>query len=136
MDLSRTDRANPFSRASRDPVVYGLDGLKVEALAIGLEHPRSLYVLPNGDVLVVESKAPPAAPLSRPKDLVMKWIESPTPVAQPVRLSPPVVPRRERPVRTRHVFVDSSPFWLPPSRNCIEHHLSLTQPAACYPCWS
>jgi glucose/arabinose dehydrogenase len=24
----------------------------------GLQHPRSLYVLPNGDVLVVESKAP------------------------------------------------------------------------------
>ena len=33
-------------------------GLKVEAIAKGLEHPRSLYVLPNGDVLVVESKAP------------------------------------------------------------------------------
>jgi len=51
-------------------------GLKVEAIATGLEHPRSLYVLPNRDVLVVESKAPPAAPISRPKDLVMKWIES------------------------------------------------------------
>jgi glucose/arabinose dehydrogenase len=51
-------------------------GLKVEALATGLEHPRSLYVLPNGDVLIVESKAPPSAPISRPKDLVMKWIES------------------------------------------------------------
>jgi glucose/arabinose dehydrogenase len=47
-------------------------GLKVEAIATGLEHPRSLYVLPNRDVLVVESKAPPAAPISRPKDLVMK----------------------------------------------------------------
>jgi glucose/arabinose dehydrogenase len=33
-------------------------GLKIEALATGLQHPRSLYVLPNGDVLVVESKAP------------------------------------------------------------------------------
>src|SRR5882724_13114174 len=30
-------------------------GLQVQALATGLEHPRSLYVLPNGDVLVVES---------------------------------------------------------------------------------
>ena len=28
--------------------------LRIEALATGLEHPRSLYVLPNGDVLVVE----------------------------------------------------------------------------------
>ena len=32
-------------------------GLQVKAFATGLQHPRSLYVLPNGDVLVVESKA-------------------------------------------------------------------------------
>jgi glucose/arabinose dehydrogenase len=51
-------------------------GLKVEALAKGLEHPRSLYVLPNGDVLVVESKAPKAAAVTRPKDLVMHLIEA------------------------------------------------------------
>jgi len=50
--------------------------LKVEALAKGLQHPRSLYVLPNGDVLVVESKAPKAAAIRRPKDLVMHLIES------------------------------------------------------------
>ena len=31
-------------------------GLNIQALATGLEHPRSLYVLPNGDVLVVESE--------------------------------------------------------------------------------
>ena len=46
-------------------------GLKVEALATGLQHPRSIYVLPNGDVLVVESKAPGVEPVKRPKDLVM-----------------------------------------------------------------
>jgi len=51
-------------------------GLKIEALATGLQHPRSLYVLPNGDVLIVESKAPGVAPIKRPKDLVMHWIES------------------------------------------------------------
>ena len=34
-------------------------GLKVNALAKGLDHPRWLYVLPNGDVLVAESNAPP-----------------------------------------------------------------------------
>ena len=51
-------------------------GLKIEALATGLEHPRSLYVLPNGDVLVVESKSPGTDPVKRPKDLVMNWIES------------------------------------------------------------
>ncbi|HJR75257.1 MAG TPA: sorbosone dehydrogenase family protein [Luteimonas sp.] len=34
-------------------------GLRVEAFARGLSHPRWLYVLPNGDVLVAESNAPP-----------------------------------------------------------------------------
>lgn len=52
------------------------DGLKVTALATGLQHPRSVYTLPNGDVLVVESKKPPGEPIKRPKDLVMGWIES------------------------------------------------------------
>jgi len=34
-------------------------GLGVEAFARGLNHPRWLYVLPNGDVLVAETNAPP-----------------------------------------------------------------------------
>lgn len=34
-------------------------GLQVNAFAAGLDHPRWLYVLPNGDVLVAESNAPP-----------------------------------------------------------------------------
>ncbi len=34
-------------------------GLAVTALASRLEHPRWVYVLPNGDVLVAESNAPP-----------------------------------------------------------------------------
>ena len=34
-------------------------GLVVTAFAQGLDHPRWLYALPNGDVLVVESNAPP-----------------------------------------------------------------------------
>jgi glucose/arabinose dehydrogenase len=38
-------------------------GLRVNALAAGLDHPRWLYVLPNGDVLVAETNAPP-----RPRD--------------------------------------------------------------------
>ncbi len=50
-------------------------GMKIEALATGLQHPRSLYVLPNGDVLVVESKSPGIDPITRPKDIVMGWIE-------------------------------------------------------------
>ncbi len=38
-------------------------GLAVQAFATGLDHPRWLTVLPNGDVLVVETRAPP-----RPQD--------------------------------------------------------------------
>jgi glucose/arabinose dehydrogenase len=34
-------------------------GLAVNAFASGLEHPRWLYVLPNGDVLVAETNRPP-----------------------------------------------------------------------------
>ncbi|HLH88853.1 MAG TPA: sorbosone dehydrogenase family protein [Xanthobacteraceae bacterium] len=51
-------------------------GLKVEALAQNLQHPRSIYILPNGDVLVVESKSPNVQPIARPKDIVMGLIES------------------------------------------------------------
>lgn len=38
-------------------------GLSVTAFARGLDHPRWLYVLPNGDVLVAETNGPP-----RPED--------------------------------------------------------------------
>jgi glucose/arabinose dehydrogenase len=34
-------------------------GLEVSAFATGLDHPRWLYLLPDGDVLVAESNAPP-----------------------------------------------------------------------------
>ena len=51
-------------------------GLKIEPLAQGLQHPRGLYVLPNGDILVVESKSPNVQPVRRPKDIVMGMVES------------------------------------------------------------
>jgi glucose/arabinose dehydrogenase len=35
-------------------------GFRVTALATGLDHPRNVYTLPNGDVLVAESNRPPA----------------------------------------------------------------------------
>ena len=50
-------------------------GLKVNAFANGLAHPRWVYVLPNNDVLVAESDAPP-----KPEDTegvrgqIMKWV--------------------------------------------------------------
>ncbi|MDB5577464.1 MAG: sorbosone dehydrogenase [Bradyrhizobium sp.] len=35
------------------------NGMAVNAFATGLDHPRTVHVLPNGDVLVAESNAPP-----------------------------------------------------------------------------
>jgi len=48
-------------------------GLAVNAFATGLDHPRWLYVLPNGDVLVAETAAPPPPPdtAKGPRALVM-----------------------------------------------------------------
>jgi len=63
-----------------EPTAWGDDtpkaakGLQVHALATGFQHPRSLYVLPNGDVLVVESNGP-KAPIFRPKDLITGWVQ-------------------------------------------------------------
>jgi len=51
-------------------------GLQVQAMATGLDHPRSVYTLPNGDVLVVESRSPDLDPVTRPKNIIMNWIES------------------------------------------------------------
>lgn len=50
--------------------------LQAQPLATGFDHPRSVYTLPNGDVLVVESRSPGIEPKSRPKNFVMNWVES------------------------------------------------------------
>lgn len=50
-------------------------GLRVAAFARNLDHPRALYTLPNGDVLVVEANGP-GEPVHRPKTVVMDWIEA------------------------------------------------------------
>src|SRR5882724_9414038 len=50
-------------------------GLQVHALATGFEHPRSLYVLRNGDVMVIESNGP-KAPIYRPKDIITSCVQS------------------------------------------------------------
>jgi hypothetical protein len=68
----------PMKFASPKPFAKGetptaAPGLKVTALATGFTHPRSLYVLPNGDVLVVESQGP-KEPIHRPKDIVNGWL--------------------------------------------------------------
>jgi glucose/arabinose dehydrogenase len=43
--------------AGRTPVAA--PGFRVQAFASGLDHPRWLYRLPNGDILVAETNAPP-----------------------------------------------------------------------------
>jgi glucose/arabinose dehydrogenase len=61
---------------NKDETPAVANGLAIHAFATGLQHPRQPYVLPNGDVLVVESKAPPAASIKRPKEIVMGYVES------------------------------------------------------------
>jgi glucose/arabinose dehydrogenase len=66
-------------------------GLQVAAFAEDLDHPRWLYVLPNGDVLAAETNAPP-----RPEDsqgirgwvmsLVMGWAGASVPSANRITL--------------------------------------------------
>jgi glucose/arabinose dehydrogenase len=52
------------------------EGLVVSAYAGDLANPRTVHTLPNGDVLVVQGKAPPGKPVTRPKDLIRDWIMS------------------------------------------------------------
>ncbi len=51
------------------------DGLAVNAFATGLDHPRWLYVLPNGDVLVAETNTPKQeeAAVGGIKGMIMSW---------------------------------------------------------------
>ena len=66
-------------------------GLSVSAYAAGLDHPRWLYVLPNGDVLVAETNGPP-----RPEDgrgirgwiyqVVQSWVGAGVPSANRITL--------------------------------------------------
>jgi glucose/arabinose dehydrogenase len=50
-------------------------GLAVHALATGLMHPRIVYTLPNGDILVVESNGPGTKPY-RPKDYIQGKVKA------------------------------------------------------------
>lgn len=50
------------------------EGLVVTPYAQDLANPRTVHTLPNGDVLVVQSKAPEGKPIDRPKDYIRGWI--------------------------------------------------------------
>lgn len=69
--LPTVEIAEPVGWGSARPTAAA--GLQVQAFASGLDHPRWLYRLPNGDVLVAETNSPP-----RPKrgitDVVMGWL--------------------------------------------------------------
>ena len=49
-------------------------GLAVNAFATGLDHPRWLYELPNGDVLVAETNSPPRKDNAGITGIVMNWL--------------------------------------------------------------
>ncbi|WP_223217381.1 PQQ-dependent sugar dehydrogenase [Rhizobium cauense] len=57
-----------------DQTPTAAEGLKVTAYARDLVNPRTVHTLPNGDVLVVQSRAPKGEPQSRPKDIIRDWI--------------------------------------------------------------
>ena len=42
-----------------DATPEAAEGLTVQRFAVGLDHPRTMIVLPNGDVLVAETSSPP-----------------------------------------------------------------------------
>ncbi|MFL4992003.1 MAG: PQQ-dependent sugar dehydrogenase [Microvirga sp.] len=52
------------------------DGLTVTVYAKDLVSPRMVRPLPNGDVLVVQSRAPEGKPKARPKDFIREWVMS------------------------------------------------------------
>ena len=90
-------------------------GTSVSAYAVGLDHPRWLYVLPNGDVLVAETNAPP-----KPEDSkglrgfvmkqVMKRAGADTPSANRITLLRGL--KADGTAETKTVFLDNlnSPF--------------------------
>lgn len=51
-------------------------GLKIEAIATGLKHPRRVYVLPNDDVLVVEANGPGTEPVTTPKQWIAGMVKN------------------------------------------------------------
>ena len=92
---------SPLQRGwAEDEAPTPAPGLRVTAFARGLDHPRWLHVLPNGDVLVAESNAQPSRPKSL-RDVVMKLTQgiAGAEVAEP--RSHPAAARRRRRRRRR-----------------------------------
>ena len=49
-------------------------GFRIQAMATGLDNPRNVLALANGDILVVESQRVGDEPVDRPKDPIRKFI--------------------------------------------------------------
>lgn len=98
--------------------------LSVNAYATGLDHPRWLYVLPNGDVLVAETDGPP-----RPEDgqglkgwlshLVQTWAGAEMPSANRITLLRDIGGNGVANVRTIFLKGLNSPFGMA----LIDNHL-------------
>ena len=96
-------------------------GTQVAAFAEGLDHPRWLYVLPNGDVLVAETNAPP-----KPDDGkgIRGWVmgkvmgRAGAAVPSPNRITLLRDQDQDGIAETRTVFLENlnSPFWHDPGR--------------------
>jgi len=52
------------------------DGLKIEKIADDLQHPRQIYVLPDNDILVVESNSPGTEAVTTPKQLIASLVQN------------------------------------------------------------
>ncbi|KGD71997.1 L-sorbosone dehydrogenase [Tatumella morbirosei] len=52
------------------------EGLKIEKIASDLKHPRQIYVLPNNDVLVVESNSPGTEAVTTPKQMIASLVKN------------------------------------------------------------
>ena len=59
-------------KAGETPTVP--EGLTVTAYDTDVGNPRTVHTLPNGDVLVIQSRGPTGEAASRPKDLIRGWI--------------------------------------------------------------
>jgi glucose/arabinose dehydrogenase len=91
------------------------EGLAVRAFATGLDHPRWMLVLPNGDVLVAETNAPDQPADSSGiigwiTDLVQEWAGAGVPSANRITLLRDA--DEDGVAETRHVFLQNlnSPF--------------------------
>ncbi|GGC12206.1 sorbosone dehydrogenase [Oxalicibacterium flavum] len=89
-------------------------GLEVHAFATGLDHPRWVHTLPNGDVLVVESNGPKRAAGLNPRkivqNMVMKRAGSATESANRITLLRDVDGDGEAETRSEFLTGLNSPF--------------------------